>query len=293
MRTLGPVGTLEEQARERREKLDKKHGIASNLKKVARVMWWAGFVGVITIIPAALWYTGKADKWIAIAEEESVRLSAELGMTVKNIEVSGREKTDTNALLAAIGQKPGTPIITFDVDAARERIEQLSWVRTATVERQLPDTLIVSIVERKPLALWQTQDRGHVLIDGDGEQLQNYELGDYLDLPVLVGDDAPQHAAEMLQTIQSIPDLYAKVTGAQRIGHRRWNIQLSNGMFIRLPEHDMDKAWQRLEMLDREHDLLERDILIVDLRLPDRTFVRLTPGAAEKRRNPPKKEGAV
>ena len=266
MRTLGPVGTLEEQARERREKLDKKHGIASNLKKVARVMWWAGFVGVITIIPAALWYTGKADKWIAIAEDESVRLSAELGMTVKNIEVSGREKTDTNALLAAIGQKPGTPIITFDVDAARERIEQLSWVRTATVERQLPDTLIVSIVERKPLALWQTEDRGHVLIDGDGE---------------------------MLQTIQSIPDLYAKVTGAQRIGHRRWNIQLSNGMFIRLPEHDMDKAWQRLEMLDREHDLLERDILIVDLRLPDRTFVRLTPGAAEKRRNPPKKEGAV
>ncbi|WP_052065610.1 cell division protein FtsQ/DivIB [Thalassospira australica] len=285
--------TLEEQARERREKLSKKHGVGSNVKKIARVMWWTGFFGAITIIPAALWYTGKADKWLALAEKESIYLSARLGMTVNNIEVSGREKTDTNALLAAIGQKPGTPIITFDVDAARERIEELSWVRNATVERQLPDTLIVSIVERKPLAIWQTTDRNHVLIDGDGEQLQNYELGDYLDLPVLVGADAPKSAAEMLGILQTIPDLYAQVTGAQRIGQRRWNIQLANGMFVRLPEQDMDKAWQRLAMLNREHDILERDVLIVDLRLPDRTFVRLTPGAAELRRNPPKKEGAV
>jgi cell division protein FtsQ len=285
--------TLEEQARERREKLDKRHGVASNVKKIARVMWWSGFIGAITIIPAALWYTGKADKWLEMAEQESVHLSAEFGMTIKNIEVSGREKTDTNALLAAIGQKPGTPIITFDVEAARERVEELSWVRSAKVERQLPDTLIVSIVERKPLALWQTEGRDHVLIDGDGEQLQNYELGDYLDLPVLVGDDAPKAAAEMLITLQTIPHLYDQITGAQRIGHRRWNIQLANGMFIRLPEENMELAWRRLEMLDREHGILDRDVLIVDLRLPDRTFVRLTPGAAEQRRNPPKKEGAV
>ncbi len=125
MRTLGPVGTLEEQARERREKFDKKHGFVPNLKKVARALWWTGFIGTMTIMPAALWYTGKADKWLTIAKAESIRLSAELGMTVQNIEVSGREKTDTNALLAAIGKKPGTPIIMFDVDAAREMITVL------------------------------------------------------------------------------------------------------------------------------------------------------------------------
>ena len=287
------IGTLKEQARERSEKLDKQNGVASNVKKIARVLWWAGFVGVFTLGPIALWRTGKADTWLLIAQNEAIRLSADFGMTVKNIEVSGRQKTDPNALLAAIGKKPGTPIVTFDVDSARERIEELSWVRSAAVERQLPDTLIVSIVERQPLALWQTNNGGHILIDGDGAQLQNYELGDYLNLPVLVGDDAPEHAAEMLSIIKTIPHLYKEVTGAQRIGHRRWNIQLSNGMYVRLPEKDMDKAWKRLELLDQEHDLLERDVLIVDLRLPDRTFVRLTPGAAELRRNPPKKQGAV
>ncbi len=287
-----PPSTLEEQARERREKLQQQHGVGANLKKLVRVFWWSSLTALMIAGPFALWYTGKAEKWYAVAEVEAIRLSAEFGMTVKNIEVRGREKTDPEALLAAIGQKPGTPIVTFDVDAARERIEQLSWVRNAIVERRLPNTLIVSISERQPVALWQT-DHGHTVIDADGAQLQDYELGDYLDLPVVVGADAPEHASEMLTTLKSIPRLFDMVSGAQRIGNRRWNIQLSNGMFIRLPEENMDKAWARLDQLDQEHHILSRDVLIVDLRLPDRTFVRLTPGAAEQRRNPPKKGNAA
>ncbi|AJD53272.1 cell division protein FtsQ [Thalassospira xiamenensis M-5 = DSM 17429] len=287
-----PPSTLEEQARERREKLEQQHSVGANLKKLVRVFWWSSLTALLIAGPFALWYTGKAEKWYAVAEVEAIRLSAEFGMTVKNIEVRGREKTDPEALLAAIGQKPGTPIVTFDVDAARERIEQLSWVRNAIVERRLPSTLIVSITERQPVALWQT-DTSHVVIDADGAQLQNYELGDYLDLPVVVGADAPENASEMLTTLKSIPRLFDMVSGAQRIGNRRWNIQLSNGMFIRLPEENMDKAWARLDQLDQEHHILSRDVLIVDLRLPDRTFVRLTPGAAEQRRNPPKKGNAA
>tara|TARA_R110000868_G_scaffold162903_3_gene394679 strand:+ start:150364 stop:151233 length:870 start_codon:yes stop_codon:yes gene_type:complete len=286
------LGTLQEQARERREKHEKQHSVGANLKKIVRVFWWSSLTALLIAGPFALWYTGKTGKWLAAAEVEAIRLSAEVGMTVKNIEVTGREKTDPAALLAAIGQKPGTPIITFDVDAARERIEQLSWVRDAIVERQLPNTLVVSIAERQPLALWQTET-GHVLIDADGTQLQDYELGDYLNLPVLVGTDAREHANEMLTTLKTIPRLFDMVTGAQRIGNRRWNIQLANGMFIRLPEENMAKAWARLDQLDQAHNILSRDVLIVDLRLPDRTFVRLTPGAAEQRRNPPKKGNAA
>jgi cell division protein FtsQ len=98
----------------------------------------------------------------------------------------------------------------------------------------------------------------------------------------------------MIATLKTIPRLFKQVTGAQRIGHRRWNVQLANGMFIRLPEHNMQKAWARLDQLDQAHKLLTSDVLVVDLRLADRTFVRLTPGAAELRRNPPKeKKGSV
>ncbi len=242
MRALGTSSTLEEQARERREKLDKQHSVASNVKRIARVVWWTGFIGVFTLGPIALWQTGRADAWLTIAQNEAIRLSADFGMTVRNIEVSGREKTDPNALLAAIGKKPGTPIITFDVDSARERIEQLSWVRTAAVERQLPDTLIVSIVERRPLALWQTDQGNHVLIDGDGAQLQNYELGDYLDLPVLVGDDAPEHCREMLSIIKSVPHLYE--SGHRCAAHRPTALEhsrLPTACMFRWPK----RAWTR------------------------------------------------
>ncbi|MDP2698623.1 cell division protein FtsQ/DivIB [Thalassospira sp.] len=283
--------TIAEQARERSEKVKSQTGTTATLRRVARFCWWTSLIAIGVLGPIALINSGKTAQWMEIAHAELIDLSVKAGMVVENIEVSGRHKTDPDALLAAIGQKPGSPIVTFDVVAARERIEQLSWVRKALVERRLPHTIIVEIEERRPLALWQRDD-GHVLIDSDGAQLQDYALGDYLNLPVLVGEDAPQHAAEMIDALSSVPRLFEQVTGAQRIGERRWNIQMANGMFIRLPENDIKKAWARLDQLDQENDLLSRDVLIVDLRLPDRTFVRLTPDAAENRRNP-KKEGAV
>ncbi|AUG53797.1 cell division protein FtsQ/DivIB [Thalassospira marina] len=285
--------TIAEQARERREKVQREYGWSAVLRKTARVCRWISATAIIVGGPVALWQSGKTDQWLETARSQAIDASARFGMVINTIDVAGRHRTDPNALLAAIGQKPGSPIITFDADAARERIEQLSWVRKASVERRLPDTIIIHVEERQPLALWQHGDN-HILIDADGVQLQDYELGDYLNLPVLVGEDAPEHAAAMMATLKTVPRLFDMVTGAQRIGHRRWNVQLSNGMFIRLPEHDMDKAWTRLDQLDQAHNLLESDVLVVDLRLADRTFVRLTPGAAELRRNPPKeKKGSV
>ncbi|WP_417843846.1 cell division protein FtsQ/DivIB [Thalassospira sp.] len=289
MRTI----TIADQARERREKVQREYGWSAIFRKVGRVCRWISATALIVGGPIALWQSGKTEQWLATAQSEAIDASARFGMVVNTIDVAGRHRTDPNALLAAIGQKPGSPIITFDADAARERIEQLSWVRTATVERRLPDTIIIHVEERQPLALWQHGDN-HILIDADGVQLQDYELGNFLNLPVLVGEDAPEHAAEMIKTLKTIPRLFKQVTGAQRIGHRRWNVQLANGMFIRLPEHDMGKAWARLDQLDQAHKLLTSDVLVVDLRLADRTFVRLTPGAAELRRNPPKeKKGSV
>lgn len=286
--------TIAEQARERREKLNRQQGLNGSLRKVGRVCRWLAAIGVIVGGPLALWKSGKTDEWLELARQDTIMLSAKAGMTIQDIDVTGRHKTDPNALLAAIGQKPGTPILTFDAEAARERIEQLSWVRKASVERRLPSTVIVKIQERQPLAIWQ-RDNDHVLIDTDGVQLQDYELGNYLNLPVLVGKDAPEHAAALIKTLKTVPRLYKMVTGAQWIGDRRWNIELSNGIFIRLPEHQMDKAWARLDHLDQQHELLSRDVLVVDLRLADKTFVRLTPGAAKLRRNPPKpkKQGAA
>ena len=67
------------------------------------------------------------------------------------------------------------------------------------------------------------------------------------------------------------------------VAERRWNLRLTNGIDVRLPETDVAAALDRLVALDRDKKLLSRDITMVDLRLPDRVTVRLSDAAAQAR----------
>ena len=202
-----------------------------------------------------------------------VAASADLGLKVSDVAVSGRQRTTRDELLAALDVKRGDPIIGFDPQAARDRLEGLPWVRSARVERSLPDVVRVDIVERQPLALWQV-DRRLQVIDQEG--------------PVIVGPDAATHAPSLLQLLGGEPDLAKRMTAAIRVAERRWNIRLDDRVEVRLPAQDIGVAWSRLATMERTNAVLGRDIVAVDLRLPDRTIVQLAPGAKLRAAGPGK-----
>ncbi len=131
--------------------------------------------------------------------------------------------------MAAIQVKRGDPIMKFDPEAARAGLERLRWVATATVERRLPNTVFVKLDERRPMALWQ-RDGKLALIDRDGEVLTERELGRYNNLLQIIGADAPKHAQELLGHLGTVPALFKRVNAATRIGGRRWDLHLTNGV---------------------------------------------------------------
>jgi cell division protein FtsQ len=67
------------------------------------------------------------------------------------------------------------------------------------------------------------------------------------------------------------------------VADRRWDLRLTNGIDVQLPESDVAAALDRLVGLDHDKKLLSRDITVVDLRLPDRVTVRLSDAAAAAR----------
>jgi cell division protein FtsQ len=162
----------------------------------------------------------------------------------------------------------------FSPAAAKQRLEALPWVRQASVERMLPGTIMVRLSERQPMALWQ-RHRQLSLIDRDGVEIAGVDLGRFTHLPVVVGDDAPQHTANLLALIATEPDLEKRVTAAVRVGGRRWNLKFDNGVDVQLPEVNAGAAWSRLAEVERDGKVLSRDIAAVDLRLPDRLVVRM------------------
>jgi cell division protein FtsQ len=222
------------------------------------------------------------------ALSQLLEASAALGLKVADVRVVGRATTDRQTILDALGARLGTPILGIDLVRARQRLESLPWVHSAVIERRLPDTLYVRLVERVPLALWQ-HGRKINLIDRTGGVIPVTRLDRFAQLPMVVGPDAASHAAELLKMLRSEPDLAARVTAAVRVGDRRWNLRLDNMIDVLLPAEDPAAAWADLARLERSSAILQRDVQTIDMRLPDRLVVRLAPQPAKDA--PPAKKG--
>jgi cell division protein FtsQ len=229
-----------------------------------------------------LYRTGQLAAMTARLSDRFLDGTARFGLAVAEIEVEGRAMTTREAILRAVGAERGTPILAISPAQAKAQLETLPWVRSAAVERLLPDTLHIALVERVPLAFWQRQGK-LVLIDRDGTVITGDRLERFPGLIVTVGEDAPRHAAALLDMLATEPEIAGRVVAAIRIGGRRWNLHLDNGIDVQLPEEKPQDAWAQLAQLERSSRLLARDVQVVDMRLPDRLVVRVTP-------DPPKEQ---
>jgi cell division protein FtsQ len=269
-----------------------KTGPAARLRRAKR---WsrrqilAGAASVLVVLSAAAWWlerSGIIAETALAAENRFLGWTARLGLAVADVRVEGRERVSREAILSALGIARGAPILGLDPGEAKRRLETVPWVRTASVERRLPDVLYIRLVERQPLAFWQRQGK-LVLIDREGVVVPAERLEVFGDLIVLVGADAPKTGPALLEMLASEPELAAHVSAAVRVGGRRWNLRLDNGIDVALPEEETAAAWHRLAALERKDGILERQVEMIDLRLPDRLMLRMPP--AEPVKNPPKK----
>lgn len=230
-------------------------------------------VGLLTAGGVWLWKNGVLPQVAEQAKWQLVSTSADLGLKVDEVLVTGRVETSREALLDAVRVVRGAPILGFDPQELKERVEALPWVKTATVQRLLPDTIVVQIVERPPLALWQ-HDGKFSLIDHEGAVIKNVDISRFSDLLIVVGEDAPPHASSLIQMIGTQPSLMPLVKAGVWVGGRRWTLQLTNGIDVHLPEDKPAEAWAQLADYERDHKLLARDVETLDMRLPGRLIVR-------------------
>ena len=165
------------------------------------------------------------------------------------------------------------PTLAFDAFAARNRLQDLEWIESATVSRRLPGTIYVRVSEYRPIAVWQHDGR-FALIDEAGDLIPA-RTADLIDtLPLVVGEGAPRHTAELLDTLSAFPDVARRMKAAVRVSERRWDLHLDQNIEVRLPEDSLASALGRLSDLNSKQALFERDVKAVDLRLPDRLILR-------------------
>jgi cell division protein FtsQ len=226
------------------------------------------------------WQAGIPQRAAADAAYSLIECSAKLGFVVRDVFVVGRSATPKATLLNALAVSRGTPILAVDLEAARKRIQTLPWVRHATVRRVLPDTVVVEIIERRPLAIWQ-HEKKFALIDEEGQVILRNDVGAFSYLMIVVGEDAASEASVLVQMLATEPDLMERVKAAVRVGGRRWNVHFAQGIDVKLPADDPAGAWRRLGEYQRRYGVLDKGIRILDLRLSDRLMIVPAPPAVE------------
>jgi cell division protein FtsQ len=197
------------------------------------------------------------------------------GFGIDHIDIKGNSETSEIALWETL-QLSGS-LLGYDVRGAQERVGKLPWVARATVRKFYPSTLSVAIEERQPFALWQRDGKVFV-IDDTGTEIVALEQARFGKLPFMVGEGANSKAAEFFIEILAEPDISAQMRAAVLVAGRRWDLHLDNGVTVKLPEKNLRQALAQLVKLNAEQELLSRDVVVVDLRLPDRVTVRLPEG---------------
>ncbi len=205
-----------------------------------------------------------------------------IGFDVSAVTITGQSRMTENELLAASGVGPRNSLPFLDVNAVRDRLMAVPLVKSARVMKLFPNRLVVAIEERQAHALWQRDGRVSVISE-DGVEIDELRDARYLGLPFVVGDGAQKRLPEYLALLQDAGDLAQRFKAGILIAGRRWDIEMTNGVIVKLPETDPGRGLGTLVRLQREARILDKDIMSIDLRVRDRVIARLTEEAAAAR----------
>ena len=236
--------------------------------------------GVVLLATVALLATGGRGQAIAQGVARGIDNSfGAAGFAVRHVVVQGASGFSEPDIRAAAQIGAGTPILGLDLATLRGRIEKVGWVKSVHVVRMLPDTLVISVVERPRLAVWQNHGRLS-LIDTEGQVITETDAQHFVDLPLVVGEGANTAAAAILPLVQARPSLMGRIWALVRVDNRRWDLRLKDQSLIQLPAEGEDAALMHLDQLERDQQVLSLGFSRIDLKTPDvRIRPREAPGA--------------
>ncbi len=212
-------------------------------------------------------------------------------LELRQVPIQGHNRTQLEDINKALNLSEGMPILEIDLQKKREALLALPWIRNVIIERMLPDTIIIQVEEKKPIAIWQYHQK-YWPIDETGATIADNKTV-ISNVLLVVGEDAPKHTPHLIEVLSQYPTIREHVRSAVRVGKRRWDLYMDDvehGLVVQLPETNIGDAINRLREFNETGHILDRDIHVIDLKLPDRLIIRSSadvkpPESGDKKKN--------
>ncbi len=210
---------------------------------------------------------------------------------IKSVVVHGNRRAGGEELVRLSGLSPGHNVFTSDVDAAAAGVLGSPWIKSAIVQRHLPDSISIEVTERQPRLVVALDSL--YLADAQGALFKRVGQGDDLDLPIVTGISRSLFAEKrsevegQLRELLMLVDDYAERGLAAKAGEIEELAQDDDGVTVtlgkaavsvRLGEAPFDEKLDKLETLFSEFARRGIHPAVVHLEnrvAPDRVAVKL------------------
>ncbi len=242
------------------------------------IVWGGVQIGALQVISERLndmW--NQSTKMLGIRLEKIILIDYELvgeDGSVLTREASTLPKKEILETLGLENYQRGThSLMAFDPDDMKERLEQLPWIQYVVVKRFLPDTIQIHIVPRTAFVMQKKGDE-FVMLDSFGNELPMSLEADNNKLLHITGENSFKASMGLINIVAEEPELLEKIELAERISARRWNIYLHNGVMVKMPEEGELAAWKTLANLDKQQNIFDYAVNVIDFRVKGRLILR-------------------
>ena len=190
------------------------------------------------------------------------------GFKIQNILITGTYNLSNDYIKDIIEIHKDRSIFNIDLSSIYNKILQNSWVKEAYVERILPNTIKIKVLEQQPVAIWQNK-QGNKLVTANGNIIYHGNVNDFKnDFPIIKGNKSKENISSILKILDSNQNFSKNIWSLTFINERRWDLHFNQGLVVRLPPRDIKKAWQKSIKLQQNYNILSLRLTEIDLRNP-------------------------
>ena len=243
-------------------------------KKIMKIIYWSVLLFILVL--SSLYFFGKSNKNYLIKQLKPLdQFLISNGFKIKNILIIGTHNLSQDYFINIINTQNHINILNVNLHSIYNKIIQNSWVEETYVERILPDTIKIKVLEKKPIAIWQNQ-KGNKLITVNGDVISHANVNKFKNsFPIIKGEKSKENISTILKILETNKNFAKNIWSLTFINQRRWDLHFNQGLIVRLPSQDVIKAWQKIIKLQTNYNILNLRLTEIDLRNPEQILGKI------------------
>ena len=243
-------------------------------KKIMKIIYWSVLLFILVL--SSLYFFSKSNKNYLVNQLKPLnQFLINNGFKIKNILIIGTHNLSEDYVINIINTQNHINILNVNLHSIYNKIIQNSWVEETYVERILPDTIKIKVLEKKPIAIWQNH-KGNKLITINGDVISHANVNKFKNsFPIIKGEKSKENISTILKILETNKNFAKNIWSLTFINQRRWDLHFNQGLIVRLPSQDVIKAWQKIIKLQTNYNILNLRLTEIDLRNPEQILGKI------------------